>query len=254
MGHMFIWTFLLRITNTIISQSTADYSWITLRVAEDSNVMQFSDIRCKRMIFTGTLWASRYSQEGNCVLNQFSIWNLLLYRHIPPRHLARYFDSNPYFRITWHQCQAANQSHNISWFSPVTKLASCYLLQLLQFNGGSVLKELLTLLLTPPNIPRCCRNVCSRMLEDFHKFGSSGCSNLPEAEVLPEVGNTIHTVTLAHVTNNFVIYTAEKVRGRQTGDWRSIQPLIYQAYLVNVFYQAGVLEGPHVFFFVISQL
>jgi hypothetical protein len=29
--------------------------------------------------------------------------------------------------------------------------------------------------------------------------------------------------------------------------------LIYQAYLVNVLYQAGVLEGPHVFF-IISQL
>jgi hypothetical protein len=56
-----------------------------------------------------------------------------------------------------------------------------------------VLKDLLTVLLTPPNIPQCCRNVCSRTLEDFHKFGSSGWSNLPEAELirlLAEVTNT----------------------------------------------------------------
>jgi hypothetical protein len=92
-------------------------------------------------------------------------------------------------------------------------------LQLLQFNGGSVLKELLTLLLTPPNIPRCCHNVCSQMLEDFHKFWSSGWSNLPEAEVLPEVGNIIHTGTLPQVTNNFMIYTAKTVQGGPLTQW-----------------------------------
>jgi hypothetical protein len=59
-----------------------------------------------------------------------------------------------------------------------------------------VLKELLTLLLAPPNIPGSCRNFCSQMLEDFHKFGSSAWSNLPEAEVTPELDNTIHTRTL----------------------------------------------------------
>ncbi|XP_069701106.1 uncharacterized protein C12orf56-like [Periplaneta americana] len=57
-------------------------------------------------------------------------------------------------------------------------------LQMLQFNGGSVLKALLTLLVTPPNIPHRYYNTCSRMLEDFHEFCSSGWSNLPEAELI----------------------------------------------------------------------
>jgi hypothetical protein len=70
-----------------------------------------------------------------------------------------------------------------------------------------VLKELLTLLLTPPNIPRSCHNICSRLLEDFHKFGSAGWSNLPEAEVISELSNDIHTGTLPQATNNLVIYT-----------------------------------------------
>jgi len=80
-----------------------------------------------------------------------------------------------------------------------------------------VFKELLTLLLTPPNIPQCCRNVCSRMLEDFHQFGSSGWSNLPEAEVPPELGNAIHTGTLSQVTNNFMTYTAQDSSVIRTG-------------------------------------
>ena len=79
------------------------------------------------------------------------------------------------------------------------------------------MKELLTLLLTPPNIPQCCRNVCSRMLENFHKFGSSSWSNLPEAEVPPELGNTIHTWTLPQVTNNFVTYMAQTVQPSELG-------------------------------------
>jgi hypothetical protein len=54
---------------------------------------------------------------------------------------------------------------------------------MLHFNGGSVLKELLTLLITPPNIPCRYHSTCSRMLEDFHEFGSTGWNNLPEAEV-----------------------------------------------------------------------
>jgi len=80
-----------------------------------------------------------------------------------------------------------------------------------------VLKELLTLLLTPPSTPQCCRNVCSGVLEDFHKFGSSGWSNLPEAEVPPELGTTIHTGTLPQVTNNLMTYTAETVHTSELG-------------------------------------
>ena len=80
------------------------------------------------------------------------------------------------------------------------------------------MKELLTLLLTPPNIPQCCRNVCSRMLEDFHKFGSSCWSNLPEAEVALELGNAIHTGTLPQVTNNCMTYTAETVQSSELGN------------------------------------
>jgi hypothetical protein len=71
------------------------------------------------------------------------------------------------------------------------------LLQMLQFNDGSVLKELLTLLVTPPNIPHMYQNTCSRMLEDFHEFGSSGCSNLPEAKVTQEPGDSSCTGRLA---------------------------------------------------------
>lgn len=80
------------------------------------------------------------------------------------------------------------------------------------------MKELLTLLLTPPNIPQCCRNVCSRTLEDFHKFGSSGWSNLPEAEVPLEPGNATHTRTLPQVTNNFMTYTPETFQSSELGN------------------------------------
>jgi hypothetical protein len=66
-----------------------------------------------------------------------------------------------------------------------------------------VLKELLTLLLTPPIIPHCCHNVCSRLLEDFHKFGSSGWRNLPEDEVQSELGNAIQRDT---ATSNKVFH------------------------------------------------
>jgi hypothetical protein len=54
---------------------------------------------------------------------------------------------------------------------------------MLQFNRGTELKGLLTLLLTPPNIPPRHRTVCCRMLEDFREFSSAGWTNLPEAEV-----------------------------------------------------------------------
>jgi hypothetical protein len=57
---------------------------------------------------------------------------------------------------------------------------------MLQFNGGHVLKDLLTLIITPSNIPHPYHNTCSRMLEDFYEFGSSGWSNLPEAKVTQE--------------------------------------------------------------------
>jgi len=53
------------------------------------------------------------------------------------------------------------------------------------------------------------------MLEDFHKFGSSGWSNLPEAEVPLESGNVIHTGTLPQVSHNFMTYTAETVQSSE---------------------------------------
>jgi hypothetical protein len=72
---------------------------------------------------------------------------------------------------------------------------------MLQFNGGSMLKGLLMLLITPPHIPHRYHNTCSRMLENFHEFGSSGWSNLPEAEVTSELVGTICTGRLAQTVN-----------------------------------------------------
>jgi tRNA U54 and U55 pseudouridine synthase Pus10 len=54
---------------------------------------------------------------------------------------------------------------------------------MLQFNRGAMLKGLLTLLVSPPNIPPRHCTVCCRMLEDFSEFGSAGWTNLPEAQV-----------------------------------------------------------------------
>ena len=57
-------------------------------------------------------------------------------------------------------------------------------LHMFLFNSGSLFKNLLLLMVTPPHIPLHYLNTCSHMLEDFHEFSSSGWNNLPEAEVI----------------------------------------------------------------------
>ncbi|XP_021921008.1 uncharacterized protein C12orf56-like [Zootermopsis nevadensis] len=92
-------------------------------------------------------------------------------------------------------------------------------IQMLQFDGGSALQELLALLVTPPSIPHAYRNACSRMLEDFHEFGSSGRSNLPEAELIRSLAEVTNVSTailyelLLTLRNNSAIKLSKLLEG-----------------------------------------
>ncbi|KAK7791519.1 hypothetical protein R5R35_008684 [Gryllus longicercus] len=67
-------------------------------------------------------------------------------------------------------------------------------MKMLHFRNGTLIKQLLSILVTSPCIPSKFYNTCSRMLEDFNEFSTYAWKNLPEGVLIEMLGTIINKI------------------------------------------------------------
>ena len=90
---MFVWTFLLRITHTIISQSSADSSWITLYMYILSTLHNNEEEKQHQRIYLSTLYNINYGlycKMSSWILLMFAIFSQNQRQQFPPNNLQSY--------------------------------------------------------------------------------------------------------------------------------------------------------------------